>query len=358
MITLAEVSVIVPVYNISKYLPRFFDSILNQSFRDFELLIFNDGSTDNTYDVCKKYESTDSRIHVFNLEHGGVTKTRSIALNNISGSFVVFADGDDYIEPDYILHLVTAQKKHNADMVISRVAYHTEGSEHVDWVFKSRGETVIEKENFPILLPALLDDRRLNYLYAKIYRSELLKEIHIEDNVSQGSDTMINSDYVLKAKKIVLIDDIDYHYIKYSSRSITSYKGKDAYARICRINEYVYSVMNNNGYLTEQMLSVIDSRLLQSAIWIIEKLLSSNETFEEKAAQITDILNSEQYLTSYKRQMKNLKDFSFDVIPPQNGKKYLKSVLQKKKALKRRAKILSVCPAFAVNAYHKLKGNE
>ena len=353
-----ELTVIVTVYNIAKYLPRFFESMFAQSYRNFILLMVDDGSTDESLKICNDYSNKDDRIRVLSLEHVGIAKARNIAMNYIETPLTAYADGDDYVDPDYIFHLVSALKRNEADLVISRVAYHTEGSDHIDGVFKSRGEMCIEKKDFSKNLPMLLDDRRLNYLYAKVYKSELLKNIRVEDNVRQGSDTMINCQYILKANRIVLIDDVDYHYIKYNNRSVTSYSGGDAYKRICRINTFVYDIMRKNGYLTEEMISVIDSRVLQSAIWVIEKILCTDTDFSKKANQISEILQSNIYAESYARQKDNLKSFSFDSIPPQSGQAYLKSVEKKRRSLCRRAKILSFCPTFLVNVYHKLKRNK
>lgn len=349
--------VIVPVYNIAKYLPRFFDSMLNQSFYDFKLLVFDDGSDDNSLDICREYADKDSRICVFALEHCGVTNVRNTALEHIYCEFTVFADGDDYVEPDYLKNLIEAMDKTNADLVISNVIYNTEGSNRIDATFKKRGFQLLFRDDFRRALPSLLDDRRLNYLYAKIYRSEMLKDIKVDDNIKIGEDTIINLKYVVRANSIATIDNTDYHYIKYKTRSITSQYDKNSFENFCKINNSISDILKNADLLTDELVKVIDCRILQSAIWVMEKLISSNEPFAEKATQITNILNSEQYITSYNRQSDNIKDFSFDVIPPQSGKKYLKSVMRKNNSLKRRAKILSHCPDFIVQAYHKLKGN-
>lgn len=354
---LAKVNVIVPVYNIAQYLPRFFDSMLNQSFSDFKLLVLDDGSQDNSLSICREYANRDRRISVYALKHSGITNIRNAALEYIDCEFTAFADGDDYVEPDYLKNLIETMEKTNTDLVISNVIYNTEGSNHIDATFEKRGFQIFNRDKFKTAVPTLLMDRRLNYLYAKLYRSEILKGIRVDSNIRIGEDTIINFEYLKKANSIATIDNTDYHYIKYNTRSITSQYDKNGFSNFCIINNYIYNILQNEELLTSEAIQVIDYRVLQSAIWVIEKLISSNETFEEKSTQISNILNSEQYLISYNRQKYNLKSFSFDVIPPQNGKKYIKSVFRNKISLKMRAKILSVCPDFIVKAYHKLKGN-
>ena len=318
----ALITVIVTVYNIAEYLPRFFDTIAKQTYKDYVLLMVDDGSEDNSLEICNQFAAKDERIRVLSLEHVGIAKARNIAMEHIHTEFTAYADGDDYVEPDYLKHLIEAREKYNADLVISNVSYRNEIDFSIMAKFPKRGELCIDKDEFATYLPQLLKDRRLNYLYAKVYRSSLLKDIRVEDDVRQGSDTMINCMYVKKINRIVLIDDADYNYIKYSQRSVTSYSGKDAFNRLCRINRFITDQMMDSPYYSDEMLKVIDERILISAVWVIEKIMQSRISNKEKAAQITELLNNDLYLSSYERQ-KNNKTFYFTLIPPQKGSSYL-----------------------------------
>ena len=94
-------SVIVPIYNTKEQLPRCIDSILSQSFSDFELLLIDDGSTDGSGTVCDAYSSKDNRVRVFHKENGGVSSARNVGLENVNGQWLTFLDSDDWIEEDY-----------------------------------------------------------------------------------------------------------------------------------------------------------------------------------------------------------------------------------------------------------------
>ena len=118
-----RITVVVTVYNISQYLPRFFDSMQIQSYEDYTLLIIDDGSDDGSLEICKQYAECDSRIKVVALNHVGIAKARNIAMTYIDSEFTVYVDGDDFVDKDYLKHLVDAQEKYNSDLVISRVAY-------------------------------------------------------------------------------------------------------------------------------------------------------------------------------------------------------------------------------------------
>ena len=102
-----KVSVIVPVYNVEKYLHRCIDSILAQSFTDFELLLVNDGSKDKSGEICDEYAAKDSRVRVFHKENGGVTSARKLGFDSSVGEYVLFVDSDDYLDKDGIASLVS-----------------------------------------------------------------------------------------------------------------------------------------------------------------------------------------------------------------------------------------------------------
>ena len=94
------ISVIVPVYNAEKYISKCIDSILSQTFKDFELILINDGSTDNSDLICDKYASIDNRVKVFHKKNGGAGSARNLGIQKASGDWVMFVDSDDWIEPE------------------------------------------------------------------------------------------------------------------------------------------------------------------------------------------------------------------------------------------------------------------
>lgn len=114
-----KISVVVPVYNASQYLPKCIESILSQSFQDFELILVNDGSTDDSLDICKKYEKFDDRIIVVSQTNGGVSKARNGGLDVAKGEWVAFADADDYFLSDALSTLYERSMHAGADLVLA-----------------------------------------------------------------------------------------------------------------------------------------------------------------------------------------------------------------------------------------------
>ena len=188
------VTIFVTVYNIGKHLERFFDCLDKQTFKDYKVLMLDDGSTDNSLSICRAHAEKDSRIKVVAIDHVGIAAARNMVLGMLDTEFATSLDGDDYFEPDYLKHLADSQKKYDADLVISNVIYVFQNGVEI-FRFSPRKESFYTKEQFPDILPELLEDERMNYLYTKLYRTEYLKDIRVESDVKQGSDTMINMQY-------------------------------------------------------------------------------------------------------------------------------------------------------------------
>ena len=114
-----KISVIVPVYNVEQYLPRCIDSILDQTFTDFELLLIDDGSKDKSGEICDNYAKKDSRIRVFHKENGGVSSARNLGLYNAKGKYIAFIDADDWVENEYLRIMYKHGEEECADIISS-----------------------------------------------------------------------------------------------------------------------------------------------------------------------------------------------------------------------------------------------
>lgn len=353
-----KVTIFVTVYNIAKYLDRFFDCLKKQSFKDYEVLIIEDGSTDDSLAICRKYAAEDDRIRVLHVSHVGISAARNLALQNIHTEFATSLDGDDYFGKDYLSHLVDAQKKYDADLVISNVIYNREDGSEIRR-FDPREEALYTKEQFPDILPDLLWEGRLNYLYGKLYRTEELRGIRVDADVKQGSDTMINSIYVVRINSIAIIEDYDYHYVNYTSRSVTSYKGKGLFERWYRIDRFVYYIMRMNKLLNEKMENAINLRILIYGKSALTNIAKSNISLKEKYRLASDVINGKKYMRAYTRmdETGSLGKAPF-AIEPGTEKEYIDKVYSGFKQAerdRRRRELRKHCPDFLFDMYHRSK---
>lgn len=114
---LLKVSIIVPVYKAELYIRKCIDSILSQTFTNFELLLIDDGSPDNCGKICDEYAELDTRVHVFHKENGGVSAARNLGLDHAKGDYVCFIDSDDWIDPDMLETLIGWEQKKQTDLL-------------------------------------------------------------------------------------------------------------------------------------------------------------------------------------------------------------------------------------------------
>ena len=113
------ISVVIPVYNVEQYLPKCIESIMSQTYKNLEIILVNDGSTDGSQKICEEYKSIDNRIKIINKENGGLSDARNVGIDNSSGNYITFIDSDDYIDDDYVYTLYKSLISYNADMSIA-----------------------------------------------------------------------------------------------------------------------------------------------------------------------------------------------------------------------------------------------
>lgn len=141
-----KVSVIVPVYNVEKYLKRCLDSIINQTYKNIEIILVNDGSKDNSRNICEEYEKKYENISLINQENGGLSAARNTGLKYVKGEAVTFVDSDDWLELDAIEYYVESMKKHNVDMVVTNNVRTKDYQEKVVQPDKIKEEVLTQEE--------------------------------------------------------------------------------------------------------------------------------------------------------------------------------------------------------------------
>lgn len=211
------VSIIVPVYKVDEVLLRkSIESILNQTYRGLEILLIDDGSPDDAGIICDEYEKLDSRIKVFHLSNGGVSKARNFALEKASGNYIMFVDSDDYIECSCVDILLKNLKNVNADCAMCATSYIYEG--------KIQPKMQNEKPQYRILCqPQAMD--ALFYLqqiyrgyevaavWGCLYRREIIKDIFFNENMKIGEDFVFKYEAFLNVNKVVCTNQKLYSYV-------------------------------------------------------------------------------------------------------------------------------------------------
>lgn len=208
------VSIIVPVYNAEKFLNRCVDSILGQEYRDFELILVDDGSRDMSGSICDAYAKTDERVVVIHKENSGVSDTRNQGIERAKGTYLQFVDSDDWLTPDATKLMVRAAEEHGCDMVISDF-YRVVG----DMVSRKgdiESDCVIDREEFASFMMENPADYYYGVLWNKLYRRDLVNRfgIRMDAEISWCEDSMFNLEYVRYAETFYALRTPVYYYVK------------------------------------------------------------------------------------------------------------------------------------------------
>lgn len=215
------VSIIVPVYNAQKYLERCIDSILNQEYEHFELLLMDDGSSDGSGEICDAYAETDGRVRVFHKKNSGVSDTRNLAVSQARGKYLQFSDSDDWLTPDATKLMVRAAEEHRCDMVISDF-YRVVG-ERVSQKGDIEEDGVLSQEGFAGHMMENPADFYYGVLWNKLYKREIVERYHLcmDTEISWCEDFMFNLEYLRHADRIYALRAPVYYYVKRKGSLVT-----------------------------------------------------------------------------------------------------------------------------------------
>lgn len=196
------VSVLIPVYNMSKYLRECLDSVVNQTYQNLQIVVVDDGSTDNSLDIIREYEQKDERVEVFTQENAGVAAARNNLLSHIKGDYVIFVDSDDWIELNMVEFLVETLKRTNTDIAtcsmvkdISNNSFNQEIWEHEKTVYEF-----------------LRHERISGSLCNKLIKTSLLHNVKFHCGISYGEDALFFWQVIKNKVRVAVTDKQLYNY--------------------------------------------------------------------------------------------------------------------------------------------------
>lgn len=205
------ISVVVPVYNVEKYIEKCIKSIIAQTYKNLEIIVVNDGTKDNSIGVIKKYIDQDNRIKVINQENAGLSEARNTGIKNACGKYIVFVDSDDYIDESMIEKMYRRLKKDNSQLVVCNILRVDDEYNELGFRENYYGEKEIFNNDEAIR--ALLLNKINGYAWNKLYDINLFKDIrYIKGRLFE--DIFTTFDVVLKAEKVSMLKDKLYCYVR------------------------------------------------------------------------------------------------------------------------------------------------
>lgn len=289
-----ELTIIVPIYNGEKYLNKCIDSILSQTYTDFELVLVNDGSTDASLSICERYAEADSRVVVYHKENGGLVAARKSGLSLAKGEYIGYVDCDDYIEADMYENLMSVAKKDGADIVAGDII--------IDHITHSK----VEKGNIPsgfydfhrlqteVVPKMLISSGFVKYglipgVVVKVTRRSVLEKAmpYVDDDITIGEDVAITAFCIMNCTSLSVIDSASYHYIQYENSMVRVFNPK----RIEKIEKLYECISKIDCEAYQKQVSLYMCYLIFNAVASCIK--KSNYTKKEAKAAAKDILKTE-----------------------------------------------------------------
>lgn len=303
------ISVIVPVYNNEKFLERCIQSVLNQSYKYIELILVNDGSTDNSGSICDKYSKNYDRVKVIHQVNSGVSVARNTGIINARGEYIQFLDSDDYLEANMCEKLYKSITKNSSDMVICG---YIQNYRRKSIKQPCKNKVLLRFEDLSKEFKYLYENWLINCPWNKLYRREKI-ELLFKEDMSLAEDLFFNIDYISNCRgNISLISDCLYNYSIATENSLTSRYRDDLFQNIISSYNYVYKFCKHNLLQGDYEVG-LNNILVQNLYGLLQ-----NEVFNNEIKLLNKIKNIKIYLSdnTVRKALKNntLRSFKYKII--------------------------------------------
>lgn len=230
-----NISIIVPIYNVDKYLSTCIDSILKQSYKNLELILVDDGSSDNCPIICDAYAQQDNRVIVIHKPNGGLVSAWKKGLEIATGDYICFIDGDDFIAQDYLSTFIAALKNDTDMVCMNCIRYWNDSKKNIYRInMLAAGEYEVDHTILNRVINNNGSYKKIiaNCRWAKLIRADIVKKYaqYCSEKVSYGEDFQLTVGLLLGSKKIILVDEYKYYY-RFNDASIVNTYKKDLWVK-------------------------------------------------------------------------------------------------------------------------------
>ena len=311
-----QVSIIVPVYNVENYIERCLNSLVNQTFKDIEIITINDGSTDKSLELLNKYAKEDIRISVIDLGDEGVSYCRNLGIEKANGKYIMFVDSDDWIDSSMVEVMYKKAEENKLDLVMC--SYIREFKDHSKEKIFNLPQEIIYKEDKvknellrklvgpikeELSNPEMLD--ALCTVWGKLYRADILKENKIKfvdlKKIGSAEDTLFNIFTFNYLKKVMFLNKSMYHYWRDNPKSVTSQYNPKLKEQRKVFFKYISDFIKENNF--EQVFEeALNNRICTSVLGLglIECSKNNKISRINKIKNIKIIINEEYIRNAYK----------------------------------------------------------
>lgn len=296
---MVSVSIIIPVYNAELYLPRCIESILKQTFNDFEVILINDGSTDNSYFICKEYMNKDKRIKLINQENRGVSYARNQGIAGALGDYIMFVDSDDTIEEDMVDYLYSLIRRSDYEVAVCDYTLYKNGYCNK----KKVNKVVLEYSGNDNIMDEYVLSNKFRYSPVnKLYKKSLLikNDIRFLTEIKYSEDAIFNYEVFSMVNKLIYSNEPKYNYYLNENSTVAKVTGKrlDVLEGIVKIYDLVKKKYPRH-------ISKISNNYVESSVAIIIDIINEKKVFEKKyiIKEVSNRFKKNQYIYHEKKAL-------------------------------------------------------
>lgn len=294
------VSIIVPIYNAQKYLDECIESIVNQTYKNIEIILVNDGSTDNSIEICKEYSIKDSRIIVIDKINTGVSDSRNIGIKRSSGEYICFVDSDDFLDSKFVEVMVNAISQDYIDMAYCNYMYYYSGK-----FIQKKPRLTSKTYDIEELKSRIIDDGTMSGIlfgsvWCGIYKKEIIEKYNIKfyEHIKHNEDGVFNIEYCLNANKINVLSDKSLYFYRQTESSSSRTYTKENKTQLA--SQLIFEICKNN-ICSKELQKQILCRTISENFWHILNLCSkrNNDSYYNIIKELKMILKDEDLKKCY-----------------------------------------------------------
>lgn len=306
------ISIIVPVYNTEKYLSQCLESLVNQTYSTIEIIVVNDGSTDNSIEIIRSFAKNDNRIIIEEQENKGVSEARNLGITKVTGDFVLFVDSDDWIDLNTCELAINAISINNSDIVLfSYTRDFGNGTKKIRKIlpdekqFNKEESLELRRRLYGLYDNELSDPSQadtLGTVFSKLYKSKIIKKYKLDfidiNQIGSAEDILFNISYFKYITSAYYLNISAYNLRKYNETSITTKYRSQLAEQWKKLFEIMLTTIENEN-LNDTFKLALNNRIALSIFGLGLNILSSEYSTKNKISELKKILTSSEYITAY-----------------------------------------------------------
>jgi glycosyltransferase involved in cell wall biosynthesis len=316
-----KVSVVVPIYNVEKYLKRCLDSIVNQKYSNLEIILVNDGSPDNCGMIIDTYEKNDERVKALHKPNGGLSDARNYGMQHVTGEYIIFVDSDDWLHKDLIQSLITNSIAFKADVVQSAFYYAYE--DHL--LFDNRYHTKVDEPTIlkkkELMRELVINERVKNFAWGKLYRTALIKDIPFKEGVL-FEDVFWAHKVMHRVKIFVMLHQPLFFYFQRSDSIVGNYTTKNLDILNGMKERHKFIEKHYSGLRNESYRMILKTSIIHYNLMLLNRKVDPDRKFKKEIQRYIKE-NYLQFMIATKNDAHLLRQLKLFYIHPYINAMYL-----------------------------------